>query len=1067
MADLPMGRWQLTVPLLLLCVTAPAGASPDGVEFFEKKIRPLLVDNCFKCHSAGSEKLKGSLKLDTREDALKGGESGKPALIPNDPDKSLLIEAVRYGNPDLQMPPKKQLSAQQIEDLAAWIKMGAPYAAPIAAAPTTATTFWAAVPPKAVSVPANQNAIDYFIRSRLQEKNLLPAQPANKRALIRRATFDLIGLPPTPGEVQEFLADDSPGAFAKVIDRLLASPQYGQRWARHWLDVVRYTDSFDSRGLGSEGDCSEAWKYRDWVVNAFNSDMPYDRFVMNQIAGDLLPSKTEPNIDGIIATGIMAIGNWGNGDSDKEKQLTDIVDDQVDVVGRAFLGVALACARCHDHKFDPISSEDYYGLAGIFFSSHILVGPGPKTEGSRILRIPLIAKSEVEKRKKDEATIAELQKSIDQSLNDYATAQARAMLPKISAYLKAAVGPAVPDVSGTAGPTLNAAILQQWKTYIGGTRLFTQRIPNASNIPGLFAWRGATDTPNLLVNTNDQPASFLTITMPPSSVAVHPSPKAGVAVAWKSPIDGRISIHGRVADADDKCGNGIEYVLNRRIDGGRAGLAKGAIANGGAMEFSAGAVDVAAGQMIELIVLPKGDYSCDTTVVELEIKSEGKTWSLTREILPNPLEGNPHSGIWYFYDLAGEGAPAAAGSTLAAFLKSKSDADANAVQQSLTALAEQAKGIKDLSKLAGPDAELCRALFAPQGSFVSALKSDEGNFPGDLRTKVIDGRAEMLSLRKITSEKIPVAHGLEEGGCPETPYVKPQDVKIHLRGRYDKLGKVVPRGFPAVLAGPKVGPIIGSGRLQLAQWLAGKENPQTARVMVNRIWQHHFGEGIVRTPNNFGKLGTSPTHPELLDYLAVQFMQNGWSIKSMHRLIMLSATYQQSSLGNPATLKADPENLLVGRMARERLDAEELRDALLLVSNGLDPSLGGPAVKELISPRRSLYLLMVRSDRSNYRMLFDAPDPNTIAEKRIDSTVAPQALFMMNHPFALERTKVLAQLSAKHGLTPRARIEWLYQTLFARPPTEKEIELAQSALSSVPDNKIAWESYCQVLLCAN
>jgi hypothetical protein len=237
--------------------------------------------------------------------------------------------------------------------------------------------------------------------------------------------------------------------------------------------------------------------------------------------------------------------------------------------------------------------------------------------------------------------------------------------------------------------------------------------------------------------------------------------------------------------------------------------------------------------------------------------------------------------------------------------------------------------------------------------------------------------------------------------------------------------------------------------------------------MVNRIWQHHFGEGIVRTPNNFGKLGTPPTHPELLDYLAVQFMKNGWSIKSMHRLMMLSATYQQSSLGNPATLAADPENLLLGRMPRERLDAEELRDALLAVSGGLDASLGGPAVKELTSPRRSIYLLMVRSDRSNYRMLFDAPDPMTIAEKRIDSTVAPQALFLMNHPFALERTKALAELSAKHGLTPRARIEWLYKTLYARPASEREISLAESALASAPDQKIAWESYCQVLLCAN
>jgi hypothetical protein len=485
------------------------------------------------------------------------------------------------------------------------------------------------------------------------------------------------------------------------------------------------------------------------------------------------------------------------------------------------------------------------------------------------------------------------------------------------------------------------------------------------------------------------------------------------------------------------------------------------------MGFSAPGVDVTAGDTIELIVLPKGDYSCDSTVVELEIKAGEKTWSLTHDLVANPLEGNPHSGVWYFYDLAGEGAPAAAGSSLAAYLKSHSDADAQVVQKSLSELAEKAKEVKDLAKLSGPDAELYRAIFSPQGAFIPALKSDEAGLSAELRTKLKEQRAEMDSLRKVTAQKVPIAHGLQEGGCPETPYVTPQDVKIHLRGRYDKLGKVVPRGFPAILKGPKVGPITGSGRLQLAQWLASKENPQTARVMVNRIWQHHFGEGIVRTPNNFGKLGTPPTHPELLDYLAVQFMKNGWSIKSMHRLMMLSATYQQSSLGNPAALAADPENLLVGRMPRQRLDAEELRDALLAVSGGLDAALGGPAVKELISPRRSLYLLMVRSDRSNYRMLFDAPDPMTIAEKRIDSTVAPQALFLMNHPFALERTRALAELSASRAVTPRARIEWLYQTLYARPPSQREIDLAQAALAAASDQKVAWETYCQVLLCAN
>jgi hypothetical protein len=785
--------------------------------------------------------------------------------------------------------------------------------------------------------------------------------------------------------------------------------------------------------------------------------MPYDQFMMNQVAGDLLPSKSEPNVDGVIATTVMAIGNWGNGDSDKEKQLTDIVDDQVDVVGRAFLGLTIACARCHDHKFDPISAEDYYSLAGIFFSSHILPGPGPKTEGSKILRIPLISKAELQKRKQAEARLAELQKSVDQALGEYTTAQLREMLPQVPAYLLGK------DEAG-----LNPVLLQQWKTYLGGVRLMSQSVQSVANIPGLIAWRGATDTPSLVINTNTTPANFITITMPPQSVAMHPSPKAGVAVAWKSPISGQIHIRGRVADADDKCGNGIEWVINRRAGTARTQVAKGAIGNGAMEAFPQLATEIADGEMVELLVLPKGEYSCDTTVIELEISGGGKTWNLTRELVANPLAGNPHSGIWHFYDLAGEGAAATPGSALAKFLQTREAADAAVVEKALEALAAQAKDQKDLSKLTGPDAELYRAVFSPAGPFASALRGDEQKLPADLREKVTAARAEMTSLRKITSAPIPIAHGLQEGGCPETPYVKPQDVKIHLRGRYDRLGKTVPRGVPAVLGGPKVGAITrGSGRLQLAQWLASKENPQTARVMVNRIWQHHFGEGLVRTPNNFGHLGTPASHPQLLDYLAIQFMKSGWSIKAMHRMMMLSATYQQASLGDPATVKADPENILLGRMPRRRLDAEELRDSLLAVSGGLDASLGGPAVKELTSPRRSIYLLMVRSDRSNYRMLFDAPDPNSMAEKRIDSTVAPQALFLLNHPMALERTMALAQLSMQRGRDTRERVNWLYQTLYARPAEDFEVRLADSIVVNPNDERIAWESYCQVLLCSN
>src|SRR5687768_14107904 len=408
--------------VLLTLVPSPsrgqAQAPGAGVEFFEKKIRPLFAQHCYECHSVTGKDVKGGLRLDTAEGLLKGGDGG-PVLVPGNPDGSKLIQAVRHTLADLKMPPKSKLKDQEIADLTEWVKLGAPMpaAAPVVAGParveadlTEARTAWQYQKPQDPAVPEVKNAgwcksaVDRFILARLESKGLAPAGPADKRTLIRRATIDLTGLPPTPEEVEAFVADNSADAFAKVVDRLLASPAYGERWGRHWLDVVRYTDSFDSRGTGGEGDVAEAYRYRDWVVNAFNRDLPYDRFITEQIAGDILATNTPGKFDPqkLIATGVYVIGEWGTGDADKEKMLTDIVDDQVDLTSRAFLGMTVACARCHDHKFDPITMEDYYGMAGIFFSSHILPNPGVKTAGSPVLRIPLASREELEERKKEE-----------------------------------------------------------------------------------------------------------------------------------------------------------------------------------------------------------------------------------------------------------------------------------------------------------------------------------------------------------------------------------------------------------------------------------------------------------------------------------------------------------------------------------------------------------------------------------------------------------------------------------------------------------------------------------------
>ncbi len=1135
----------LLIFLSLICREIRA----DDFEFFEKKIRPVLVEHCYKCHSTAAEKLKGELFLDSEAGMLKGGESGA-AIIPGDVEKSLLIKAVRYTDKDLQMPPEKaggKLSAAQIADLEAWVKMGAPdprvelvqsskakvqnQKSPYDFA--TARTNWAFQKPKVAKVPKVKNKkwaqspIDNFILAKLEQKNISPAPPADKRTLIRRATFDLIGLPPTPKEISDFLNDPSTNAFTHVVERLLASPQYGARWARHWLDVVRYTDSLDSRVLGQESDSLDAWRYRDWVVDAFNRDLPYDKFIQQQIAGDLLAEKSGGEFDtnALIATGVYAIGNWGNGDADKEKILTDIVDDQIDVTGRAFLGLTLACARCHDHKFDPIPTADYYSLAGIFSSSHILSKLMPKGAGETLMRIPLLSKTETEHRKKREARLVELEKQIEKTSVEAVELLATNLIPQIPDYIFAAweildrsrrgdeADSSSDDhrllTSAATQQNLHETVLRRWTEFLddGYLGLFPNPLKDLSGNIGLLAWKNskAEDTPAILYNSSEK--EFAKI--PPHHFALHPAPKTGVAVGWKSPIAGKVQIHARVVDADAACGDGIEWNVMR----GAKQIASGAIANASSQTLdeqeNLKSLEVARGEMIQLTILPKGDHVCDTTLLDLqivELDGAKRVWNLTNEVATDFLKQNPrpdtfgNAAVWHFIDLAN--APKSFGETNSPLAKI------------VSLLGQKSKNSNELAKVAGELQENLRAKTTPslqedlmtaRGAFWSPIRTDEKLFSSETKSALGKLRTELAELKSNSPPPILFAHGLQEGGVPESSMAGIHDVNIQVRGRYDRLGESAPRKFPRILAGENQPAISdGSGRLQLANWIASAENPLTARVMVNRLWQHHFGEGIVRTPNNYGKLGEPPTHPELLDFLANEFVKSGWSIKAMHRAMMLSATYQQSSVvGQVSSLPAaklpasrptsargqdarenagwkpaslvDPDNRLFGRMNRHRLESEALRDSLLSIAGKLDLTLGGPSVRDFSTNRRTLYVTTIRSDRATYQFLFDAADPNAIVEKRTDSTVSPQALFLLNHPFVLAQTKALVERLKSETKTNREKISWLYENLYGRLPSAQEIEIGERVIAKSPaesDDKIepaefAWEKYCQVLLCAN
>jgi hypothetical protein len=831
-SEIVMHRW---VGILLAglvlgpAVVASAEESKDaeGLEFFEKKIRPVLVERCYECHSSSAKTLEGSLSVESRAGLLKGGDQG-PAVVPGDLDQSLLIRALRYTDKDLQMPPKEALSADVIADFEAWVKRGAPdpreevaagnrYAVDI----DEAKGRWPFTPPIDPPVPAvkqvdwPRSPIDHFVLAKLEERGLTPVGDADKRTLIRRVTYDLTGLPPSPEQVAEFLADDSPNAFATVVDRLLASREYGERWGRHWLDVVRYADT---AGDNSDYPIPQLYRYRNWVIDALNDDKPYDQFVREQIAGDLLPfDDEEDRRQQIVATGYLASARrFGSVKDDYPQHLT--IEDTIDNLGRAFLGLSINCARCHHHKFDPITTDDYYGLYGILESTRY-PWPGIELDKKQRDLVPLATDDEVKKALEEREA---KKQGLDQQIKE---------------------------------------------------------------------------------------------------------------------------VESRKKSAEASVGE-----ANKRVD--------------------------------EL----KGD-----------------------------------------------------------------DEKADELKEAQAKLEEAKKRDEGLKK------EL------------EKLKRERG-----------DLNDALLPLEH--------AYAVAEG--------KPGNSKIQMKGDPKRLGVEVPRRIPIVFGGePVPQEEQGSGRRQLADWLASADNPLTARVMVNRIWQGHFGKGLVPTPNDFGKQGRPPTHPELLDYLAKRFVESGWSIKAMHRLVLLSRTYQLSSADSAEALAVDPGNDLIWRHNRRRLDAESLRDTLLVLGDNLDSGMpsGHPfppqsqwdftqhkqfrAVYE--TNHRSVYLMTQRIQRHPFLAIFDGPDTGASTGSRMTSTTTLQALYFLNDPFFHGQSAKLAERVRKISADDSVRLAAAYELVFSHPPGEDDRETALAYLTTTRErfaatgesenerDAVAWESLIRSLLRTN
>jgi mono/diheme cytochrome c family protein len=873
--------------LLLFAAYGSRAASADDLEFFEKKIRPVFVAHCYPCHSSDAKKLRGGLKLDSRSDLLKGGENG-PVVVPGNAQNSRLIEAVRYRNADLKMPPPKQgkLTDEQIADLVAWVNMGAPCPdTPTTKQPAAAKKHWAFQPVGNPSVPQVhqkkwvKTPIDAFILAKLEGKQLEPSPAADRRTLIRRATYDLTGLPPTAEEVDAFIKDKSPNAYEKLVDRLLASPHYGERWGRYWLDVARYADTKGYVYAGrEETKFVQSAAYRDWVIRAFNDDLPYDQFLKLQIAADQMDAPR----DALAAMGYLTMGRRFLG------VVHDIIDDRIDVVMRGMQGLTVGCARCHDHKFDPIPTKDYYALYGVF------AGCYERTVTLDAPQIPAKAYLEYE------TELKKREGQFQKTFNDKLEEQAKRFRAKTTEYLHAVLNAEKFETetyySFVGADEVNPVVVRQWQTYLLSTA--------KKQDPVWAPWHAYVDEAK-----KKQALKF----------DFNSTNKVNPLVVEAFKTNSPKSLH----DMADRYGK---------------------------------------------------------LFVEVEKKfNEGKKLSADEEELRQVLIG----------------------------------ADSPAV--------------------------------VPRGAIVDMEWYFDEATRGEL------GKLQMeIDLWMIQSPGSPPHAVILEDRAVQ------KNAHVFKRGNPANKGDEVPRQFLEVLSGPDRKPFSkGSGRLEMAEAIANKNNPLTARVMVNRIWVHHFGTGLVRTPSDFGTRSEPPSHPELLDWLARYFMDNGWSVKKLHRLILLSAVYQQQSEGSDGSKanQIDPENRLLSHMNRQRLDLEAMRDSLLAVSGQLDLKLGGRSedlFKAPYSKRRSVYGFIDRQFLPGVYRVFDFANPDMHNPQRPETTVPQQALFLMNSPFVIEQSRALAARAGRGD--SKEKIRQLYRTVLQREPTSKQLSTAVKFIATAEND---------------
>lgn len=910
---------------------ASVGHAADGNAYFEEKIRPILVEHCYECHSEESGKRKGGLLLDRKEGWQLGGDAGA-AIVPGMPEESLLVHSIRYSDTSMQMPPKSKLEPELIKELERWVAMGAPDPRDAAMAGSvregeidfeSARQYWAFRPLEESAPPAVQNAnwpksqVDQFILADLELQNLPVAQDAEARDLIERLHYDLNGLPPTLAEVDAFLTDPSPKAYAAVVEDLLSRPAFGEKWGRHWLDVARYADS---NGGDRNFTFYQAWRYRNYVIDAFNSDKSYYDFVKEQLAGDLLPAESDEQLaEQLIASTFLTMGPKMLTERDKEKLRLDTADEQIDVVSRSLLGLTVSCARCHDHKFDPISQEDYYAMAGIFRSTQVVLGtrngcvnvaswverplPVPEPERSeltgKIERLELAMRLVVETQFKDKAGG---KMSVDN-------------LP----------------LAGVLYDDVDAELIGEWTESTLSSNRFGARY-------------------------------------------VH----------------------------DD-----------RKEKGKKQAIFRGSLPTNGVYE-------------VRLAYSPGGNRA---KAVPITVEAWDGTFEVTLDQTRKPSVGGLFEPIGQFkFEKGGR-------------VNIIISTEGTSPDEYVLVDAVQFVPVEDIQR---------------EAKAIAAMGSENEDPLFSMSNGQLKKELDKLIKDLADAELVMAPRDARDAG----------DVNLRIRGEVGQKGALVARSFPrALYDGPA--PEIGeheSGRMEFADWITSEDNPLLDRVIVNRVWHHLFGHGLVRTVDNFGNLGTPPTHPELLDYLAAEFREEGGSIKGLIRQLVLSRTYQLSADAPPALAENDVKNELFGRHERRRLSAEEIRDSYLFISGDLDRSQGqataGTKV-DLDAPMsyskeklRTVYLPVPRNNMVAEMAVFDVANPDLVTGARANTTVPTQALYLLNSSFIQEQANAIAQQVSTETESDGEQVRQLYRTILKRSPSEQEMALAGEFLNNLGDDSL-------------